>query len=41
MNYKGFYIEIFGNGFTVFFQGDEIYFNTVEEAKTFIDEMGE
>ena len=41
MNYKGFYIEIFGNGFTVFFQGDEIYFDTVEEAKTFIDEMGE
>ena len=37
--YKGYEIEIFGSGFTVFFEGDEIYFNTEEEAKAFIDEQ--
>lgn len=32
-------IEKFGNGYTVFYQGDEIYFDTMEEAQEFIDEM--
>ena len=32
-------IENFGNGYTVFFEGDEIYFDTEEEAKAFINEM--
>ena len=32
-------IEKFGNGYTVFFEGDEIYFDTEEEAKAFINEM--
>lgn len=38
--YKGYEIEIFGCGFTVFFEGDEVYFDTEEEAKAFIDEEG-
>ena len=33
-------IETFGNGYTVFFEGDEIYFDTYEEAEQFIKEMG-
>jgi len=37
--YKGYEIELFGNGYTVFYCGDEVYFNTVEEAKAFIDEV--
>ena len=37
--YKGYEIEVFGTGFTVFFCGDEIYFNTEGEAKAFIDEQ--
>ena len=36
--YKGYEIEIFGSGFIVFFEGDEIYFDTEEEAKAFIDQ---
>ena len=32
-------IETFGNGYTVFFEGDEIYFDTYEEAEQFIEEM--
>ena len=38
--YKGYEIEVFGPGYTVFFEGDEVYFDTVEEAKAFIDEEG-
>lgn len=38
--YKGYEIEEFGPGYTVFFEGDEVYFNTIEEAKAFIDEEG-
>lgn len=37
MNYKGYDIDVFFNGFTVFFEGDELYFNTEDEAKSFID----
>ena len=40
MYYNGYEIEIFGSGFTVFFEGDEIYFDTEEEAKAFIDQEG-
>lgn len=37
--YKGYDIESFGGGFTVFHEGDEVYFDTRDEAKSFIDEM--
>lgn len=33
MTYKGYEIETFFEGFTVFFEGDEIYFDTMDEAK--------
>ena len=32
-------IETFGNGYTVFFEADEVYFDTYEEAEQFIKEM--
>ena len=32
-------IERFGKGYTVFFEGDEIYFSTREEAEQFIAEV--
>ena len=32
-------IEKFFDGYTVFYQGDEIYFDTYEEAEQFIEEM--
>ena len=35
--YKGYEIEAQLGGFTVFYQGDEIFFQTEDEAKTFID----
>ena len=38
--YKGYEIETFGPGYTVFFEGDEVYFATEEEAKEFIDQEG-
>lgn len=34
-------IDRFGNGYTVFFEGDEIYFNTYEEAEQFIKDHEE
>lgn len=34
-------IEKFGNGYTVFFMGDELYFDTYEEAQQFINEQEE
>lgn len=37
--YKGYEIEPFESGYTVFFCGDEIYFDTEDEAKAFIDEQ--
>ena len=41
MKYKGYDIEPFGNGYTVFWAGEEIYSDTVEEAKEFIDSLEE
>ena len=38
-NYKGYTITLMTGGCTVFEAGDEIYFNSVEEAKTYIDGM--
>lgn len=38
MVYKGYEIEDFMTGYTVFYNGDEIYFDTIDEAKAFIDE---
>ena len=32
-------IEKFGNGYTVYYQGDEIYFDTYEEAEQFVEEI--
>lgn len=37
MFYKGYEIENFGSGYTVCYQGDEIHFETIEEAKMFIE----
>lgn len=38
--YKGYEIEEFmGIGYTVFYQGDEVFFETEEEAKEFIEEV--
>ena len=31
-------IEVFGNGYTVFCEGDEIYFDSYDEAKEFLKE---
>lgn len=31
-------IEKFGSGYTVFFEGDELYFDTEEDAKAFLDD---
>jgi len=39
MVYKGYEIETFSNGYTVFYHGDEVYFDTIEQAKAFIDEV--
>lgn len=39
MKYKGKDIEILGNGYTVFYHGDEVYFDTIEGAMEFIDEV--
>lgn len=42
--YKGFYIEfnLYGkNEYTVNYCGDDVYFDTPDEAKHFIDEISE
>ena len=40
MEYKGYYIDDgFGDFYTVCYCGDEIAFNTPEEAMEFIDEI--
>ena len=39
MEYRGYMIEAFLDGFTVFYCGDEVYFDTVEDAKEFIREV--
>lgn len=40
MEYRNYWIDRFGAGYTVFFEGDEIYFSSIEEAKAFIDAEG-
>ena len=37
--YKSFEICKLGSGFTVEYEGDEIYFGSVEEAMDFIDSL--
>ena len=37
--YKGYSIEPMMNGYTVCYCGDEVYFDTVEEAVNFINEV--
>lgn len=32
-------VEPWGNGYTVFYAGEEVWFKTVEEAEAFIDEI--
>lgn len=41
MEYKGYTIDtsVYGNLITVFYEGDDLVFNTVQEAKQFIDEI--
>lgn len=39
MEYKGYSIDDFGFDYTVFYHGDEIYFDTIEGACEFIDEI--
>ncbi len=40
--YKGYYIEInlYGTGeYTVYYNGDDVWFDSIAEAKDFIDEI--
>lgn len=37
--YNGYDITPHNNGFTVFFDGDEIYFSTMKKAYEFINEV--
>ena len=39
--YKNYTIEKFMHGFIVFFCGDEVFFETIDQAQRFIDEMTE
>lgn len=42
ITYKGYDIDfdVYGQEeYTVFFEGDDLYFNTLSEAKSFIDSM--
>ena len=39
LNYKGFDYETFGKGYSIFFEGDEIYFDTEKEVHEFIDSI--
>ena len=42
IEYKGYDIECLGDdSYNVFYCGDEIFFDTLEEAKEFIDEVSE
>lgn len=38
MNYKGHTITLEPFGYTVYWEGDEIYFPTIKEAEEFIEE---
>ena len=37
--YRGFWIDPYKQGYTVLFEGDEIYFKTIREAQHFIDKI--
>ena len=41
MDYKGYTIDtsVYGNLITVFYEGNDLVFNTVQEAKEFIDSL--
>lgn len=39
INYKEYEIERFRGGYVVSFNGDDFFFESVDEAKSFIDEM--
>lgn len=39
IKYRGYTIERFMSGYTVFYNGDEVYFTTVTEAQEFIDSL--
>ena len=39
MEYRGYTIEELFGGYTVFYHGDEIFFETLDGAKEFIDEL--
>ena len=43
VEYMGYVIEprSIGDGYEVFFAGDDVVFDTVEDAKKFIDEVAE
>ena len=41
IEYKGLYIEEFLGDITVQFCGDDVVFQSIEEAKQFIDEVSE
>jgi hypothetical protein len=36
-NYKGYTLTLMTRGCTVFEQGNEVYFESISEAKTYID----
>ncbi len=38
-NYRGYVIEPFLNGYTVGHCGDEVFFDTEDKARAFIDEI--
>lgn len=37
INYEGNSITLMSDGVTVFYEGEELYFESVDEAKNFID----
>lgn len=37
--YKNYEISTFSSGYTVFFEGEELYFDTLEDARAFIDTL--
>lgn len=41
MNYREYTITEHGSGYTVFYMGEEIFFDTLDGAKMFIDELCE
>lgn len=41
MNYREYTITEHGSGYKVFYMGEEIFFNTLDDTKMFIDELCE